>query len=93
MSALSISSISSTGPLVGDESIPQLAAFDVVADVLDALVAELAVAQPRHRVVFVESLQRLGGRLDVPLDQRRADRLGDLDRQHGLAGAGLAFDQ
>jgi hypothetical protein len=29
----------------------------------------------------------------VPLDQRRPDCLGDLDRQHGLAGAGLAFDQ
>src|SRR5208282_3888100 len=65
----------------------------VVADVLDAGVAQLAVAQPRHRVVFVEPLQRFGGRLDVPLDQRRAERLGDLDRQHGLAGARLAFDQ
>ena len=59
----------------------------------DALVAELAVAQPRDRVVFVEALQRLGGRLDVPLDQRGAERLGDLERQHGLAGAGLALDQ
>ncbi len=36
---------------------------------------------------------RLGGRLDVPLDQRRAERLGDFDRQHGLAGAGFALDQ
>ena len=80
-------------PLVGDEGVPQLAALDVVADVLDALVAELAVAQARHRVVFVEALQRLGGRLDVPFDQRRAERLGDLERQHGLAGAGLALDQ
>ena len=80
-------------PRVGDEGVPQLAALDVVADVLDALVAELAVAQPRHRVVFVEALQRLGGRLDVPFDQRRAQALGDLQRQHGLAGAGLALDQ
>ena len=39
-------------PLVRDEGVPQLAALDVVADVRDALVAELAVAQPRHRVVF-----------------------------------------
>ena len=38
-------------------------------------VAELAVAQPRDRVIFVEALLRLGGRLDVPLDQRRAERL------------------
>ena len=80
-------------PLVGDERVPQFAALDVVADVGDALVAELAVAQARHRVVFVEALQRLGGRLDVPLDQRRRQRLGDFERQHGLAGAGLALDQ
>ena len=79
--------------LVGDEGVPQFAALDVIADVPDAFVAELAVAQPRHRVVFVEALQRLGGGLDVPLDQRCADRLGDLERQHGLAGAGLALDQ
>src|SRR5262249_51800288 len=31
--------------------------------------------------------------LDVPFEQRRTDRLGDLERQHGLAGAGLALDQ
>ena len=80
-------------PLVGGERIPQLAALDVVADVLDAGIAQLAVAQPRHRVVLVKALQRLGGRFDVPLDQRRGERLGDLDGQHGLAGAGLAFDQ
>ena len=67
--------------------------LDVVADVLHALVAELAVAQARHRVVFVEALLRLGGRLDVPGDQRRAERLGDLVGQHRLAGAGLALDQ
>src|SRR5262249_18977907 len=72
---------------------PKLAALDVVADVAHALVAELAVAQPRHRVVFVESLQRLGGRFDVPLDQRSAQTLGNLEREHGLAGPGLAFDQ
>ena len=59
------------GALVGDERVPQLAALDVVADVGDALVAELAIAQARDRVVFVKALQRLGGRLDVPLDQRR----------------------
>ena len=41
----------------------------------------------------VEALQRLGGGLDVPFDQRRVQRLGDLQRQHGLAGAGLALDQ
>ena len=81
------------GALVQRERLPQLALADVVADVADARVAELAVAQPAHRVVLVEALQRLGGRLDVPLDERRLDRLGDLQRQHGLAGAGLALHQ
>jgi hypothetical protein len=38
-------------------------------DVLDARVAELRVAQARHRVVFVQALLRLGGGLDVPLEQ------------------------
>jgi hypothetical protein len=58
-----------------------------------ALVAELAVAQPADGVVFVEPLLRAGGRLHVPLDQRQAERLGDLAGQFGLAGAGLALDQ
>ncbi len=79
--------------LVGREGVPQFAALDVVADVLDALVAELAVAQPRYRVIFVQALLRLGGRLDVPFHQRCADRAGDFVRQHGLAGAGLALHQ
>ena len=75
------------------EGLPQFAALDVVGDVGDLGVAELAVAQPRHRVVFVEALLRLGGRLDVPGQQRRAERLGDFLGQHGLAGAGLALHQ
>ena len=79
--------------LVVGEGFPQFAALDVVGDVGDPGVAELAVAQPRHRVVFVEALLRLGGRLDVPGQQRRAERLGDFLGQHGLAGAGLALDQ
>jgi hypothetical protein len=64
--------------------------FEVIAH---ALVAELAVAQARHRVVFVEALLRLGGGFDMPFEERRADRLGDLEREHGLAGAGLALHQ
>ena len=93
MSALSISSISSTGRSSMRERLPQLALADVVADVGHALVAQLAVAQAAHGVVLVEALQRLGGGLDVPLDERRADRLGDLDGEHRLAGARLALDQ
>ena len=78
--------------LVG-EGFPQFAALDVVRDVGNPGVAELAVAQARHRVVFVEALLRLGGGLDVPGQKRRAERLGHFLGQHGLAGAGLALDQ
>ncbi|CAG9215594.1 hypothetical protein BGLA2_2490011 [Burkholderia gladioli] len=78
---------------VGLEGLPQHAAHDVVGDLLDALVAELGIAQPRDRVVFVETLLRLGGRLDVPLQQRHAERGGHFLGQHGLAGAGLALYQ
>ena len=78
---------------VHGERFPQLAALDVVADVVDARVAELAVAQARDGVVLVEALLGLGGRFDVPLDDGHAERLGHLERQHRLAGAGLALDQ
>ena len=81
------------GALIHRERLPQLALADVVADVGDPRVAELAVAQPADGIVFVEALQRLGGGFDVPLDQRRADRLGDFDGEHGLARARLALYQ
>ncbi len=55
--------------------------------------AELAVAQPRHRVIFVKPLLRLGRRLDVPFDQRRPHRRSDLGGEHGLAGAWLTLDE
>ena len=79
--------------LVVGEGFPQLAALDVVRDIRDPGIAELAVAQPRHRVVFVEALLRLGGGLDVPGQKRRAERFCDFLGQHGLAGTGLALDQ
>ncbi len=79
--------------LVGLERLPQHALDDVVADVVNAIVAELGVAQAGHRVVFVQALLRLGGRLDMPLQQRHAQRGGHFLGQHGLAGAGLALDQ
>ena len=81
------------GELGRGEGFPQLALLDVVADVVDALVAQLAVTQARHGVIFIEALLRLGGGLDVPLDQRGVQRLGDFMRQHGLAGAGLSLHQ
>ncbi len=60
---------------------------------MHALVAELAVAQAGYGVVLVKPLLRLGGRLDMPFNQRIPERLRDLVRQHGLAGAGLALDE
>ena len=93
MSALSISSISTTAGVSLSERVPQHAALDVVPDVRDVAVAELRVAQPRHGVVFVEPLLRLGRGLDVPLEQRPADRARHLLGQQRLAGAGLALDE
>jgi hypothetical protein len=55
--------------------------------------SELAVAQAAHRVVLVQALLRLGGALDVPLQQRHAQRFGHFLGQHGLAGAGFALDE
>ena len=78
---------------LGREGLPELAAADVVADVRHAAVAELAVAQARDRVVVVEPLLRLRGRLDVPGQERRAERLRDLLGEQRLAGAGLALHE
>jgi hypothetical protein len=81
------------GKLGAGERLPQLAALDVVGDVVDARIAELAVAQPRDRIIFVEALMGLGRRFDVPFDQRRADGGGDLVGEDGLARPRLALDQ
>ena len=81
------------GPRVERKRVPQLAVLDVVAHVRHARIAELAVAQARDGVVLVEPLLGLGGGLDVPGEQRRADALGDLFGQHGFARAGLALHQ
>jgi hypothetical protein len=37
-------------PFIADEGIPELAAFDVIANILDAGVAQLAVAQARNSI-------------------------------------------
>ena len=44
-------------------------------------------------VIFVEALLGPRRRLDVPGDERRSQRAGDLLREQRLAGAGLALDQ
>jgi len=79
--------------LVGREGLPQHALDDVVVDVLDPVVAQLAVAQAADGVVLVQALLRLGGRLDVPLQQWQLQGAGHFLGQHGLAGARLALDQ
>jgi hypothetical protein len=63
------------GFAVGLEGLPQLAALDVIGHVVDALLAQLAVAQPADGIVFVKPLLRAGRRLDVPFDDRQAQRL------------------
>ena len=75
------------------ERLPQFSLADIVGNVVDAFVAELAVTKAGDRVIFIQALMRLGGRLDIPLDQRRAHRLGDFIGQNRLAGTGLALDK
>ncbi len=60
---------------------------------MDLVDAQLRVAQTAHRIVFVQALMGLGRGLDMPGDQFRAEGLGQLLGEHGLAGAGLALDQ
>ena len=75
------------------ERFPQLSFDDVVADFVHATISKLRIAQPRHSIVFVQALLRLGGGFHVPFVDRLVQRAGDLFRQQGLAGAGFAFDQ
>jgi hypothetical protein len=79
--------------LVAVERIPELALFDVVANVLHFFVAELRIAQARHRIVFVQALLSLGGGFDMPGQQRLAERQGNFFGQQRFAGAGFALDQ
>ena len=76
-----------------NEGVPQLAAANVIGDLGHARVAELRIAQARDGVILIEALLGARGRLDVPGDERGADRGGDLLREQRLAGAGLALDE
>ena len=60
---------------------------------MNAVIAELRVAQSRYRIVFIQALLGFGGRLDMPSDQRHAERGGHLFGQQCFTGARLAFDQ
>src|SRR5947207_8301086 len=75
------------------ERLPELSRRDIVGDIVDALVAELAVAQARNRLVFVKALLRFGRGFDMPGDQIPVDASGDLMRQYRLAAPRLAFNE
>ena len=75
------------------EGVPQFAAPDIVADVVDAGIAELRIAQPAHRVIFIEALLCLGGRFDMPFDQRGGESASDFMGEHRLSGTGFALDE
>ena len=72
---------------------PEYAFDDVVVDILDPLIAQLAVAQSGNCIVFIQTLLRFGGGFDVPLQQRHVQRRSDFLGQHGFARSGLAFDE
>src|SRR3984893_16963699 len=75
------------------ERLPELSRHDVVGDIVDTLVAELAVAQAGDRIVFVKALLGFGRGFDVPGDQISGDAAGNLVRQYRLAAPRLAFDE
>ncbi len=75
------------------ERLPQLALADIVLHVVNAVIAQLAVAQARHGVILVKALAGLGGGLDMPFEKRRAGGGGDLAGELGLAGARLPLHQ
>ena len=77
----------------GREGFPHLAAADVVGNVGNARITQLAVAQAGNGIIFIQALLGLGGGFDVPFDQRRIEGVGDLLGQHRLAGAGFALHQ
>ena len=79
--------------LFSGECLPQNAFDDVVVDVFDPLIAQLAVAQTADRVIFIQALLGFGGGLDVPLQQLHAQSFGHFFGQHGFARARLALDQ
>src|SRR5215831_5732085 len=60
---------------------------------MDALVAQLAIAQTRDRIVLVKALLRFGRRFDVPGDQILRDAAGDLVSKDRLAAPRLALDE
>ena len=56
-------------------------------------ITELRIAQARHGVVFVQTLQGLGGGFDVPLEKRLVERARDFIGEQSLSRARLALDE
>ena len=79
--------------LLGREALAQGPELDVALDVGNVTGPEAAVVEPLHGVVDVQSIGCLGRGLDVPRQDRHAESLGDVLREHGLTGAGLALEQ
>ena len=78
--------------LAGGEDAAERAELDVAADIGDVAGAEAAVVEALHRVVHVQPVGGLGGRLDVPGQHGHLQSLGDVSGQHRLAGPRLALD-
>jgi hypothetical protein len=72
---------------------PERSELDVVANVRHIALTETGVVETLQRVVDIQALRGLGGRLDVPRFHRQAQPLGNMQREQRLAGAGLALDQ
>ena len=81
------------GQLRSREGFPQLALLDVIADVVNTLVTQLAITKTGNRIIFVQPLLRFGRAFHVPFDQRRVDRFGNLVRQYRFTGARFTFYQ
>ena len=75
------------------ESIPQLAADNVIGYVVYPLLAQLGISQARYSIVLIQALGGLGGRFYVPFDKGAIQRFGYFIGQHRLACARLAFNQ
>ena len=88
MSALSISVDQQHGAFVGDDKgVPEFAALDVVADILDALVAELARAAATLRHIRRALASALVVDLTCHSIKGALKDLGDFECEYGLAGA------
>ena len=81
------------GQLRRGERFPKLALLDVIFDVVDAFITQLAIAQTGNGVIFIQALMGLGRGFDVPFNQRRVERGCYFLRKDGFAGAGFAFNE